>query len=177
MTAGLYRLGDIFLGEIGHSVGKTVEKGLSALLKGCLDNAEEELFVDGMIRILLVELPTTPWNDDLFGQLYQLEGRRGITPMIAHVERYFDIQDRRAIQRLIGMDLPMQISGEGLRCIFGRRRAMNLLLEHGALLISDCHDPVYRCPNLAEATKRVECRFGKEIAAKIIANGDEILSL
>ena len=97
--------------------------------------------------------------------------------MIAHVERYYGLQDKKAIQRLLGMDLPMQVSAVSLRCAIGRRRLMNLLLDHGALLISDCHDPVYRCPNLAEATKRVECRFGKEIAAKIIANGDEILSL
>lgn len=136
----------------------------------------EELCYEGT-KILLVELPAAPWNDELFSQLYQIEGRRGITPMIAHVERYFGLQDKRATQRLLSMDLPMQVSAVGLRCMLGRRRLINLLLDHGAMLISDCHDTEFRPPNLAEATKRLECRLGKELTAQILANGDEILAL
>lgn len=148
-----------------------------AYAPGMAEWPELEDFCYEGTRILLVELPVTPWNDDLFSQLYQLEGRRGITPMIAHVERYFGIQDKRAIRRLLDMEIPLQVSAVGLRCILGRRWPLSLLLNHGALLISDCHDTKYRPPNLAEATKRLECRLGKEIAARIIKNGDEILLL
>lgn len=136
----------------------------------------EELCYEGT-KILLIEPPMAPWNDDLFTQLYQIEGRRGITPMIAHVERYLSLQDKKTIHRLFGMDLPLQISAVGMQCILGRRKLINLLVDHGALLISDCHDTQFRPPNLAEATKRLERRVGKGLAAQILKNADEILSL
>lgn len=135
----------------------------------------EELCYAGT-RVLLVELPFTPWNDELFRQLYALEGRRGIMPMIAHVERYFGLQDKKLLRQLLEMEFPLQVSAESLLHLATRRQALRLLQQSDCVLISDCHDPVDRSPNLASAMAVVERKLGPQAAAGLMVAAEEILA-
>lgn len=116
----------------------------------------------GRTRNLLLELPFTPWNDQMFHQLYDLMGRTGITPVIAHIERYRSIQKKEAIEEILSMGLPVQISAEPLLHTLSRGRELKLLRERQAQFIaSDCHNTTTRPPNVGLALKVVEAKLGE----------------
>ena len=119
----------------------------------------EQLCYEGT-QFLLVELPTRPWNEELFRQLYRLESYRGITPVIAHVERYFSCQSRRQLQSLFAVGLPMQVSAAAFSRFPGRNRCLHLLCKGSALLISDCHNTASRPPNMEQALKLIARKRG-----------------
>lgn len=126
-------------------------------------------------KILLVELPVTPWTHEMFRQLYSLEGRRGIMPMIAHVERYLHCQEKRSIEQLLDMGYPLQVSAEALLHLSMRRKALELLVGCDALLISDCHDPLHRKPNMGKGLKVMERKLGQSMAWDLVSLTDDIL--
>ena len=127
-------------------------------------------------NILLVELPAALWTNAVFHQLYALENRRGIMPMIAHVDRYFGLQRRENIAKLLEMGYPIQVSAETLFHMSVRRKALELLVHYDGLLISDCHDTWDRKPNVGRAMKILEKKVGSRMAYEIIALTDEMLS-
>lgn len=126
-------------------------------------------------NILLLELPVIPWSEILFHQLYALEARRGIMPMIAHIDRYFGCQKSRYIWELASLGYPIQVSAEALVRLSNRKRALALLEMAEGLLISDCHNLKERAPNLNAAMRIVEKKLGWRKAAGIAAITDEIL--
>lgn len=127
-------------------------------------------------KILLVELPMTPWTDSIFRELYNLEGRRGVTPMIAHLDRYLHLQKKRDIERILEMGYPIQVSAEALSHFYLRKQALELLEKYDGILISDCHNLADRAPNLANAMKIIEKKLGGRIASQIAEMTDEVLS-
>lgn len=134
----------------------------------------EELCYQGT-KILLVELPSMPWTDSVFRELYNLEGRRGVIPMIAHLDRYLHIQKKRDIDRILEMGYPIQISVEALSRFFLKKQVLAMLENYDGLLISDCHNLTDRTPNMELGIKKVEKRLGSKTAQKISKQTDEIL--
>ena len=52
----------------------------------------------GSSRYLLLELPFTLWNNSMIDQLYSLAAQSGVTPVLAHLERYLGRQKKEHIQ-------------------------------------------------------------------------------
>ena len=126
-------------------------------------------------KTLLIELPTTPWADIVYHQLYRLEGRRGIMPMIAHVDRYLRLQSKKSLLRMLDMGYPVQVSAEALLRFWDRESAMNMLKQYDGLLISDCHNLTDRKPNLDAGIKKLEKRFGRTAARELASLTDDAL--
>lgn len=135
----------------------------------------EELCYQGT-KTVLVELPTTPWGDNVFHHLYKLESHRGILPMIAHIDRYFSLQSKDNLLRLLDTGYPIQLSAEALLHMRSRRWALDLLKYDDALLISDCHNLTDRKPNLDAGIKKMEKKLGRETTQAIIALTDDALT-
>ena len=138
----------------------------------CLE-LEELCYQD--TKILLIEPPFTPWNDEFFRQIYNLVIRRGVTPMISHLDRYFLCQKRQRIDQLLELGFPVQVSAEAVLHRAFRPRALRLLKDHEALLVSDCHNLSDRLPNIGDAMSLLEKKLGHQIASKIVAATDEAL--
>lgn len=126
-------------------------------------------------NMLLVELPIIAWTDDLYQQLYTLETRRGIMPVIAHIDRYFDCQKSRDIGQLVELGYPIQISAEAILNRATRKKALTLMEISDGLLISDCHNLTDRAPNTEQAMHIVRKKLGKYRAAELTAFTDDIL--
>ena len=124
-------------------------------------------------KVLLLELPIGQWNEEMFRQIYNLMSHTGITPMLAHVERYFHNRD---FGRLFELQLPMQVSAAALLHIFGRKRAAALLMEQEGILISDCHRMKFREPNMEKALRWLEKKEGRRAVKFCIANTDRPLN-
>jgi len=131
-----------------------------AYVPGIADWTELEHLCYTGTKILLVELPVAPWNDEMFHQLYAIEVRRGITPMIAHIDRYINMQSKVHFEQLLEMGFPIQVSTAALLRFFGRSRAMKLITEYGAVPVSDCHNMDTRPPNLDEAAHILKKKLG-----------------
>ena len=126
-------------------------------------------------KMLLVELPMIPWTGDIFAQLYRMENRRGIMPVIAHVDRYFRTQTKSNLHRLLSMGYPVQVSAEAVLRFSTRRRALELLQYCDGVLISDCHNLEARPPRLGPAMAMIEKKLGSRMAYEIAAMTTDIL--
>lgn len=129
----------------------------------------------GDTKNLLLELPFTQWNDRLISGLYDFIGRTGITPVIAHLERYVKIQRPEYIRDVMDLGTPVQVSGAVLLQMLSRGAALKMLRKGQAhLLASDCHNCDRRPPNLAEVMEVVRRKVGGGCAEHLIHTADEL---
>lgn len=127
----------------------------------------------GTSRHFLLELPFAPWSEQLVSQLYELPGRTGLTPVIAHIERYLKNQKSQHIEAVLSMGVPVQVSAEPLLHPLRRGAVLRLLRERKAqLLASDAHSPEARPPNLGAAMDVVRRRLGDSKADSLVMQSD-----
>lgn len=122
-------------------------------------------------KVLLLEMPMGPWNDEMFRQIYNLITHTGIMPIIAHAERY---ARNKQFWQLFELQLPVQISAGAMLNWFARKQAWPLL-EQGGILISDCHDLEHRPPNMGEAMDWIRRKKGRELAGFCAKNSGLVL--
>jgi protein-tyrosine phosphatase len=127
-----------------------------------LDRPIEELLpfaLAGNPRYLLVETPYYGWPLDLAERLFRLHAA-GVTPVLAHPERNYDVQARPTLLepivaggtlvQLTATSLDGRGSGRAKSC------AVTLLQRELAhLLASDAHEPGVRAIGLSPATRAV----------------------
>ena len=115
----------------------------------------------GDTKNLLLELPMMPWSAWIIDSLYNFLGKTGITPVIAHIDRYFKMQDAHTIDEIFNLGVPVQLECSMLFKFFGRKKAAKLI-EDGLVqfIASDCHDCVERPPNLKLATDFLRKKCG-----------------
>ena len=124
----------------------------------------------------LLELPMEPWYDGLFRQLYDLVNATGLTPVIAHIDRYWTGQKPERLAELLALGLPTQLSAEALLRFPTRRRALRALQSGAAqYLMSDCHRDDKRTPNLLPAMELVGRRLGADARERFSALTDALL--
>lgn len=127
--------------------------------------------------LFLLELPMQPWYDGLFSQLYDLINITGLTPVIAHIDRYWSSQKPARLAELNSLGLPIQLSAEALLHFPTRARALKALQKGQAqYLISDCHRIHERKPNLLQGMEIVEKKLGSAARAHLSFRTDALLS-
>lgn len=127
-------------------------------------------------KYLQLELPFYPWNDEMFHQIYSMMSRTGLTPVIAHLDRYFECQHSRQIDELLDLNVPFQLSAESLLHFSTRGKALSLLQRHETrLLISDCHSLHRRPPNIGMALDVIRKKLGEETVQSISYHTDSML--
>lgn len=114
-------------------------------------------------KFLLLELPFGSWDDTLFRQIYDLMNCRGITPVIAHIDRYWGTQKKEQFETLFSLGVPVQLSAEPLLHFTTRGRALRLIKTGKVqMLISDAHNLTNRQPNLGKAADVLRRKLGAE---------------
>lgn len=132
--------------EVAYRPGLCYEENLQKL---CLGNS----------GYLLLELPFSRWSRDVFRDIRNMYSVKGITPILAHIERYLSIQTADMLEQVLELDALIQMNAESL-LHFGRRRRHSKLLEKGLvqLLGSDCHNTTSRPQNLQAGIAYLEKR-------------------
>jgi protein-tyrosine phosphatase len=110
----------------------------------------------------LLELPFERWSSRLVDKIYDLTCTTGLTPVLAHVERYVPLQSSSQINELISLGLPMQMNADSLLKFWGRGKLINMLEQGRWYIASDCHSTDKRPPRIADALKCLEHKFDKE---------------
>lgn len=135
-------------------------------------------FCLGQSPYLLVEMPMGLWPERTFWELQAIYDRQGITPILAHVERYFPVFGKeQLLQRLETLPVLLQVNAG---YILDRKTAASAknLLQQGRvhLLGSDCHNMEDRPPRLGQAVQQIRQQLGEDVLARIGLYKQRILS-
>ena len=127
-------------------------------------------------RLLLLEMPTSTWNDYAIREILELSCSGEIIVVLAHIERYWKFQDNATWNRLYESGIQMQVNASFFTDFTTRRKAMSMLKNSEIHLIgSDCHNLKFRPPNIGNAYKIIEKKFSKDFADKINEYGKSLL--
>ena len=134
--------------------------------------------VIGNTKYILVEMPQPPWTEEMYLSLFNIYGNMGLTPIIAHIDRYITRFRTYGIpKRLKELPVLVQANAEFFLNRGTTSMAMKMLRSGGIhLLGSDCHNLRSRKPNLGDAVKLIEERLGSEILSGIAENEQRVLS-
>ena len=117
----------------------------------------------GDTKYVLIEMPGAPWTESMYRDLEQIHLQLGLTPVIAHVDRYIRPWHTHGIpKRLERLPVLVQANGE----FFLEQSTANMalrLLRGGQihLLGSDCHNMDDRAPNLGDARRCIRQKLGE----------------
>lgn len=120
-------------------------------------------------RHILIEMPPAPWREEIFRELEGIRARQGITPVIAHIDRYIAPFRTYGIPRRLA-ELPVLIQANADFFLERSTAGMAMrMLKAGRiqLLGSDCHNLSSRKPNLGAAARRIGRKLGPDALAEI----------
>lgn len=111
----------------------------------------DKLCISGT-RYMLVEMPFETWNSYTYKALGLLYAAKGITPIIAHVERYFELQnsdEETILRNLKEVNALIQVNSSFLTQRLTKRKALKLIKKGFVNFMgSDCHNTESRPPDL-----------------------------
>lgn len=128
-----------------------------------------ELTIDNK-RFILIEMPEPPWTDSMYAELEAIYTQRGITPIMAHIDRYIaPFKTYRIPERFENMHVLVQANASFfLKGGFTSNLAFNLLKKDKIQLIgSDCHNLRSRPPRIGEAFGAIEKKLGEDVLNRI----------
>lgn len=136
-------------------------------------DAVRQLAISGT-SLLLLEMPFREWNSRDIKELEHLL-TRGLTPLLAHVERFLPFQrDRRLIEELYSLPILAQVNAGALLDWRTRRLALRLFcLNRAHLLGSDCHNVSTRPQNLVRGRNVIAKKLGSRRLLQIDQLGKE----
>lgn len=130
-----------------------------------------ELTIDQK-KCILIEMPLPPWSEQMYRELEAIQERRGITPIIAHIDRYIaPLHTFRIPERLAALPVLVQANAGFFLRKSTRNMALRMLNRDQIHLIgSDCHNTSDRAPNMGEAVDIIEHRYGQSALEQIAAH-------
>lgn len=133
----------------------------------------------GGTKAILIEMPPPPWPDSYYRELERIRLVWGLTPIIAHIDRYIaPLRTHRIPAKLARMPLLVQANASFFLNRSTRSMALRLLRAGQIhVLGSDCHNLTDRKPNLGEAREIIRHRLGREPITRIREYGRGLLEL
>lgn len=159
--ANLQELPDVIVGAEVH------------YFQGISESEEISSLAIGQTNYILIEMPDSPWSNDMYLELSLLHKKRGLMPIVAHVDRYLECFRTYGIpQRLAAIPVLVQANADFFLNSRTAGRAIHLLKGGYIHLIgSDCHNMRSRKPNLGFAVNAIQKRLGEAAIERI--NGYE----
>lgn len=138
-------------------------------------NGLESLCIEGS-KLLLLEMPMEKWTEYTIRELIDLSCSAKIRIVLAHIERYWSLQNRAVWDRLLECDLLMQVNASFFNRFGTRRKAIKLLANGTVRLIgSDCHNLTDRAPQIQKAFDRIQRKLGIEFVTHLNDYTHELL--
>lgn len=136
-----------------------------------------QLTIEGKNSIL-IEMPPAPWTEDMYRELEAIWTRRGIRPIIAHIDRYIRPLHTFGIPKRLA-DLPVLVQANAEFFLNKHTAGMALRMlkaDRIHLLGSDCHNMRSRKPNLGDAVNLIRRKLGDDVAQKLHEHESAILN-
>jgi protein-tyrosine phosphatase len=123
-------------------------------------------------NLLLLEMPMMCWSESTIRELLDISSMNGITLVLAHYERYMNLQKRDTLELLLTHGVLIQVNSTFFQFMATRRKALSMLKKGMIHFIgSDCHDLDYRPPKLQKAFNYIEKKLGKNFLSQMNAFG------
>ncbi len=135
------------------------------------------LFTIGNSSYILLELPTRPLTNADVEDIYRIRANQGLTPILAHVERYLAFEHFDFLQDMIRQgELLAQVNADSLLRWSTRKKALEFLKSGSAQFVgSDAHNIEQRAPHLGEAMAMIEKKAGKELVQRIDRDSEKLI--
>lgn len=120
-------------------------------------------------RCILIEMPPPPWTDSMYRELEAIRRKRGIIPIIAHVDRYISPFRTHGIPGRLAQ-LPVLVQANAGFFLKRSTSALALKLlkaDQIQLLGSDCHNLTTRPPEMGKAVARIGEKLGQNVLDQI----------
>ena len=118
--------------------------------------------------LLLLEMPFSKWTEYTQRELRELAGSAPFGVVLAHIERYLKLQDRKTWQRIYEAGLYTQVNASFFNSRMTRGRALRMISSDRIHFIgSDCHNMSTRAPDLADAYEVIEKKLGAQFASSV----------
>ena len=129
----------------------------------------------GKSNYMLLEMPFAKWSSSVLADVRKLGSMRNIRVIIAHLERYLQIQDKKMIEALLDMDVMIQMNGEYILGFWTQRKAAQML-KNGFVHVlgSDSHNMDRRAPNLGETCRKLSQMGVEDVLLDIQETSSEI---
>ena len=131
----------------------------------------------GSTRFILLEMPIGKWTEYTVRELIELASTRGLTVILAHIERYWALQSAKVWNRLYDCGILMQVNASFICTRASRRKAFKMLNDGRIHFIgSDCHNMTTRSPKIGEAYELISKKFGEDYLYQMNEYGKSILN-
>lgn len=129
----------------------------------------------GKSNYMLLEMPFAKWSSSVLADVWKLGSMRNIRIIIAHLERYLKLQDKKTINQLLDMDVMVQMNAEYILGFWTKRKAA-YMLKKGVVQVlgSDSHNMEQRSPNLGAACKQLVQMGMDDVLEEIKETNSEI---
>ena len=128
-------------------------------------------------RFILIEMPDSDWSESMYSELESIYYQRGITPIIAHIDRYISpFRTKKISEKFSKMPVLVQANASFfLEGGLTSRLALKLIKEDKIQLLgSDCHNLTKRPPKLGFAAEVIRKKLGNEFLERIERYGESI---
>ena len=127
-------------------------------------------------KLMLLEMPMTKWTQSMVRELIEMAGRSSIRIVLAHVERYFDLQRGDVWDQLAANGILFQVNASFFAGFFSRQKAITLLREGRIHFVgSDCHNLTSRPPKIDQAYDRIRNKLGDDFVNQMTECGYHLL--
>jgi protein-tyrosine phosphatase len=129
---------------------------------GISDSDQLHRLTTGQKRYIMLEMPTVPWTQNMYQEMENIYTKHGITPIIAHIDRYISpLRHRQILDRLEDLPVLVQANSDFFLRPMTAPLALRMLKEKRIhLLGSDCHNCSTRKPELGRAIEKIEKHLG-----------------
>jgi len=142
---------------------------------GLCADPDLEMLCLGHSRYLLLEMPFQQWTPAILRDVRTILNIRGITPVIAHLERFFGYTSADSIERLLDMYVIVQMNAGALLSRSLRRQAFRMVKTGIAQVISsDTHNMASRRPDIEYGIQALKDAGLGDQAQEILDRGREI---
>lgn len=115
----------------------------------------------GNSGLLLIEMPFGAWSDRMIDDICAIEMQLGLTPVLAHVERYARKDQFPRYQALLQDQVLIQCNAQFFLKGLEKRRALKMLASGQIQFLgSDCHNMTHRAPNIGDAVTQIRKKLG-----------------
>lgn len=120
-------------------------------------------------RCILIEMPHSPWSKAMYRELEGIYVKQGLTPIVAHVDRYIGPFRTMGIpERLADLPVLVQANADFFLDRPTARMAMRMLRQDQIQLLgSDSHNLKDRKPNLGAALEKIQKKLGDDVLERI----------
>lgn len=118
---------------------------------------------------IMLEMPPSVWTEHLYQEIQGIYEKQGLTPIIAHVDRYIRPFRTYGIPRALE-ELPVLVQANADFFLDRGTSSFALRLlraDRIHLLGSDCHNLTDRAPNLGKASQVIRNRLGADALERI----------